>query len=38
VDVRDEEIVIKIDESTNTKMRIVRNAISKVFAEGEEEK
>lgn len=38
VDVRDEEVVIKIDEATNTKMRIVRSAISKVFAEGEEVK
>jgi len=36
VDVRDDEVVIKIDESTNTKIRMVRQAISKVFKEGQE--
>ena len=30
VDIRDDEVVIKIDESNNTKMRLVRGAISKV--------
>jgi len=33
VDVRDDEIVIKIDESNNTKMRITRGAVSQVIAE-----
>ena len=30
VDIRDDEVVIKIDESNNTKMRLIRGAISKV--------
>jgi preprotein translocase subunit YajC len=38
VDLRDDEVVVKIDEATNTKMRVVRSAISKVMAEGEETK
>lgn len=38
VDVRDDEVVIKIDETTNTKMRIVRSAIGKVLTEDEQEK
>ena len=33
VDIRDDEVVIKIDESNNTKIRIVRNAINTVIAE-----
>jgi len=33
VDIRDDEVVIKIDESNNTKMRVVRNAINTVIAE-----
>jgi len=36
VEVREKEVVIKIDESNNSKMRLARSAISKVFAEGEE--
>jgi len=36
VDVRDKEVVIKIDESNNTKIRIARSAIHSVL--GEEEK
>ena len=36
VDVRDHEVVLKIDETNNVKMRIARNAISTVFAEGEQ--
>jgi len=36
VDVRDKEVVIKIDESNNTKMRITRSAIHSVL--GDEEK
>ena len=32
----DDEVVIKIDETTNTKMRIVRSAIGKVLTEQEE--
>jgi preprotein translocase subunit YajC len=38
VDVRDDEIILKIDESNNTKIRVLRNAISTVLtdeAEGE---
>ena len=35
VDLRDDEIVIKVDESNNTKMRLVRSAISKVLTEEE---
>jgi len=34
----DDEVVIKIDETTNTKMRIVRSAIGKVITEEEEQK
>ena len=36
VDIRDDEVVIKVDEATNTKLHLVRSAISKVLAEGEE--
>lgn len=37
VDLRDNEIVVKVDESSNTKLRFVRSAISKV-GEDEEKK
>ncbi|MCX5632265.1 MAG: preprotein translocase subunit YajC [Phycisphaerae bacterium] len=33
LDVRDEEIVIKIDESNNTKMRVIPSAIAAVLSE-----
>ena len=33
VDVRDDEVVVKIDESNNTKMRFVRQAISAVITD-----
>ena len=33
VDDRDDEVVIKIDEGTNAKMRIIRSAIGEVYAE-----
>lgn len=33
VEVRDDEVIIKIDESTNTKMRFVRSAIKGVVEE-----
>ncbi|KPK75787.1 MAG: hypothetical protein AMJ79_09695 [Phycisphaerae bacterium SM23_30] len=36
VEVRDEEVVLKIDETNNTKMRVTVGAIAKVFGEGEE--
>jgi preprotein translocase subunit YajC len=36
VDVRDEEVVIKIDETNNTKMRVTIGAIGKVLADEEE--
>ena len=35
---QEDEVVIKIDETTNTKMRIVRSAIGKVITEEEETK
>ena len=35
VDVREDEVVIKIDETNNTKMRLSRRAISQVMAEEE---
>ena len=35
VDIRDDEVVIKIDESNNTKMRMVRNAIATVVVDEE---
>lgn len=37
VDVRDDEVVLKIDESTNTKMRVARSAIGKVLREEDED-
>jgi len=33
VDVRDDEVVVKIDEANNTKMRFVRNAIASVIVD-----
>ncbi|MBN2375932.1 MAG: preprotein translocase subunit YajC [Sedimentisphaerales bacterium] len=36
VDVRDDEVVIKIDEASNTKMRITRGAVGKVLTEDEQ--
>ena len=36
VDVRDHEVVLKIDETNNVKMHFARSAISQVFAEGEQ--
>ena len=36
VDVRDDEVVIKIDEASNTKMSITRGAVSKVLTEDEQ--
>ncbi len=37
LDVRDDEIVLKIDEATNTKMRIVPSAVATVLGEGKTE-
>lgn len=36
VDMRDQEIVIKIDESNNTKMHLARNAIARVLRDENE--
>jgi preprotein translocase subunit YajC len=36
VEARDTEIVIKVDESTNTKIRVVRDAIKRVVTEESE--
>ncbi len=33
VEVRDEEVVLKVDETTNTKMKFSRNAIHRVLEE-----
>ncbi len=33
VDVRDDEIILKIDESSNTKIRVVPNAINRVITQ-----
>ncbi|MBN2844024.1 MAG: preprotein translocase subunit YajC [Sedimentisphaerales bacterium] len=33
VEVRDKEVVLKIDESNNTRIKVVREAIGEVFAE-----
>ncbi len=38
VEVRDDELVLKIDETNNTKMRITRSAIGKVITEEDEQK
>ena len=35
VDLREDEVVLKIDESSNARMRVVRSAISKVYREDE---
>lgn len=35
VSVRDNEVVLKVDESTNTKMTFLKSAIQKVISEGE---
>jgi preprotein translocase subunit YajC len=35
VDVRDSEVVLKVDESTNTKMKFTREAIKRVMGEEE---
>ena len=37
VDVRDDEVVLKVDESTNTKMRLARSAVSKIMTEDEQD-
>ena len=37
LDVRDDEIVLKIDESTNTKMRVSPSAIATVLKDGKSE-
>lgn len=37
LDVRDDEIVLKIDEATNTKMRVVPSAIATVLSNGKTE-
>jgi len=37
VDVRDDEIVLKVDESNNTKIRISSSAISKNLSQGGKE-
>jgi preprotein translocase subunit YajC len=34
VDVRDDEVVIKVDESSNVRMRFARSAIKEVFTNG----
>lgn len=33
VDVRDDEVVVKVDEASNVRMRFARNAIKEVFAD-----
>jgi preprotein translocase subunit YajC len=33
VDVRDNEVVVKVDESSNTKMTFIRSAIHRVISE-----
>jgi preprotein translocase subunit YajC len=37
LDVRDDEIVLKVDEATNTKMRVVPSAIAVVLTNGKSE-
>ncbi len=37
VDVRDDEVVIKVDESNNVRMRFARSAIKEVFSEDKAE-
>jgi preprotein translocase subunit YajC len=36
-DVRGDEVVIKVDESNNTKIRVIRSAIGEVYAENQSE-
>ena len=38
VEVKDDELVLKIDENTNTKMRITRSAVGKVITDEDEQK
>jgi preprotein translocase subunit YajC len=37
MDVRDDEVIIKVDEATNTKIRVSTSAIGKVLSQGEKE-
>lgn len=37
MDVRDDEIILKVDEATNTKIRVSTSAIGKVLSQGEKE-
>ncbi len=37
MDVRDDEIILKVDEATNTKIRVSTSAIGKVLSPGEKE-
>ncbi|MBC8378196.1 MAG: preprotein translocase subunit YajC [Planctomycetes bacterium] len=37
LDVRDNEVVLKVDESTNTKMRVSPSAIATVLKDGKDE-
>jgi len=38
VEVREDELVIKIDETNNTKVHVTRNAIGKVLTETQQDK
>ena len=38
VDIRDDEIVLKVDDSTNTRIKFSRGAIQRVLASAEAEK
>ena len=38
VDVRDNEVVLKVDETNNTKMHLARSAIAQIVTEPEEKK
>jgi preprotein translocase subunit YajC len=37
MDVRDDEVILKVDEATNTKIRVSTSAIGKVLSQGEKE-
>ena len=37
LDVRDDEIILKIDEATNTKIRVIPSAIATVLSNGKTE-
>jgi preprotein translocase subunit YajC len=37
MDVKDNQVVLKVDEATNTKIRVSTSAISKVLSQGEKE-